>query len=134
MRRWTSAAALALALLAYDRTATSAPPAETPRPGLYSGRAPEHPGLIQVELYADQTAIIRRVITIHLPPAETETLRTKLDAGCFEPTPRSLARCLVATSSASITVTSAQSGKAVRLPWTAKLDGRTAPEARARSR
>lgn len=125
--------ALLLALVACDQPAISAP-AAGPRAGLYSGPSPEHPGLIQVELYPDQTAIIRRVITLHLPPAETETLRTRLTAQCFEPAPSSLERCLVATSSTSITVTSKQSGKPVRLPWRAKLEGATAPAAKSRSR
>lgn len=139
--RMRIAVALVLALVACVQPAVSAPPAAPrtgpsagPRPGLYSGTSPEHPGLVQVELYPDQTAIIRRVVTLHLPPAETETLRTRLTSGCFEPAPRSIERCLITTSSTSITVTSKQSGKPVVLPWQVALDGATAPPARSRSR
>lgn len=124
---------LLVALVACHQHAVGAAP-DGPRPGLYSGSSPEHPGLIQVELYPDQTAIIRRVVTLHLPPAETETLRTRLDARCFAPAPSSIDRCLAGTSSTSITVISKQSGKAVRLPWKVELEGATAPAAQSRSR
>lgn len=110
------------------------PAGAPPRPGVYTGRAPEHPGLLSLELYPDQTAILRRVVTLHLPPVETETLRVTLTAGCLAPAPRSVAPCLVATSSASITVTSLQSKQAVQLQWRAEVRDPTAPAARTKSR
>ena len=102
------------------------------RPGVYSGPAPDHIGFLQIELYPDGTAIFRRVVTMHLPPAELETKRVSFAAKCVEPAPETIERCAVGTSSVSITIVAKPGGQRVRLEWKAEVEAATAPEAKSK--
>lgn len=102
-------------------------------PGVYSGPAPDHVGSLILEVYPDQSAIFRRVVSIHLPPAELETKRVQIKSSCFDPAPSTIERCAVATSSATITVVNKPGGQKVVLKRGAAVSGKTAPEAKPKS-
>lgn len=105
-----------------------------PEPGVYSAPAPDHVGSLIVELYPDRTAIVRRVVSVHLPPAELETLRVAIDReGCWAPAPRTLDRCLIEQRARELVVVSLPGKEKVTLTWRAAVEGATAPSAKPKS-
>ena len=70
-------------------------------PGLYSGATHEPHGLLQLEVRGDGKGHFRRVVSIHLPPAEIEkkdvTLTVTKDTVCLAPAPSQIEKCLKRT-------------------------------------
>ena len=70
-------------------------------PGLYTAATTAPHGLVQLEVRANDKGHVRRVISIHLPPAEIENLEVALtvtnEAVCLEPAPSAIEKCLKRT-------------------------------------
>lgn len=70
-------------------------------PGLYSGPTHRPHGLLQLEVGADGKGHFRRVVSIHLPPAEIEnkdvTLTITKETVCLAPAPSQIEKCLKRT-------------------------------------
>jgi hypothetical protein len=79
-------------------------------PGLYSGATRQPHGLIQLEVGANGKGRFRQVISIHLPPAEIEsidvTLTVTKDTVCLSPAPGAIEKCLRRTKDGLVAVLS----------------------------
>lgn len=77
-------------------------------PGLYSGATRQPHGLVQLEVGADGKGHFRRVISIHLPPAEIENkdvaVTVTKETVCLAPPPSSIEKCLKRTPKGLVAV------------------------------
>lgn len=68
--------------------------------GYYSGSLPDRPAFLQLRV-TGATGVFKQVITVHLPPAEVESVEVKLvvtaSRVCLSPAPRSIEPCLKRT-------------------------------------
>ncbi len=73
-----------------------------PAPGLYSAAFTHRHGLLQLEVKANGEGHLRQVVSLHLPPAEIESLDVKLtEKGgqlCLSPAPATVEPCLKITA------------------------------------
>lgn len=103
-----------------------------PAAAIYTGQL-ESSGFIQLEVYPDRTAIFRRVVTLHLPPAELETVRVKLvqkkNGLCLEPAPRSVAPCLRRVKAGQFALYFQETRREIVLQKTGDVGSRSAPPA-----
>ena len=77
-------------------------------PGLYTGATRQPHGLVQLEIGANGKGHFRRVISIHLPPAEIEnrdvTLTVTKETVCLAPAPTAIEKCLKRTPKGLVAV------------------------------